>query len=133
MVPVVKARGDENFFEKLQPPAEVCMHERGIDVDQEDVGMHRGIGESENIHRDDGEAAEGEDFKKMHARSCHPVHAFCRVVHGVKSPEPWEFMKCAMNPVLDYIGEEHDGHELNNKWQGRDPIPQTGYRGKSKD
>src|SRR5215475_7525594 len=54
-------------------------------------------------------------------------------MHSVKSPEPWDSMKGAVNPVLDHIGEEHNGHELNDERQGCDPIADSGHRRKSKD
>src|SRR5437588_11265564 len=100
--------------DKRQP--EVGVDESGIDVNEEDVAVHGGVGEAEDEHRDDGEAAEGEDFEEMHSGTGHPVHALRGVMDGVEFPEPGQAVEGAMDPVLDEVGEKHYGQELNDEW-----------------
>ena len=57
----------------------------------------------------DGGAAQRQDFKEMHPGAGHPVHAARRMVNGVESPQPWNAMKRAMDPVLDEVSQKHDG------------------------
>src|ERR1043165_14021 len=115
MMPVVKTWGDEEPFKPGKAPAKVRVNESGIEINDEDVGVHRHGTEAEDKHWNDGGAAQRQDFKKMHPGAGHPVHAPRRVVHGMESPQPWNAMKCAMDPVLNEVSQKHDGRELDEE------------------
>src|SRR5439155_11351343 len=97
------------------------------------VGVHRRISEAKDVHRNDSQTAEGKDFEKMHTRTRHPIHGFCRVMHGMKSPQPWHLVESAVDPVLDQVGQKHDRYELHEEWQGGDPTAHAGQRRERKD
>src|SRR5689334_708846 len=86
VVPVMKTRRHEKFFKPGKAPVEIRVNESGIQVNNEDVGVHRHGTKAEHEHRNNSRAAQGEDFKEMHPGAGHPVHAPRRVMNGVESP-----------------------------------------------
>src|SRR3954452_24054224 len=113
VMPMVEARRDKKIFYRGKAPTQVCMHEGGIEIDEEDVTVHGCGAKTQHIHRDHGRAAQREDLEEMHPCSRHPIHAARRVMNGVEVPEPGNPMERPMDPILHEIGKEHDGDELD--------------------
>ena len=121
VVPMVKARCDQKFFDPGEAPAEIGVDKCRVHVDHKDVGVHRIVGEAKDKHRDNRRSAEENDFQEVHPGARHPIHALGGVVDGVEAPEAREAVEGAMDPVLDEVRKEHDRDKLNEKRQAADP------------
>ena len=112
VMPVMVARGDDDFAEVLERGAEVGVDEGGVEIHVENVELQRGRFVAHDVHGDDGGAAQDDDLEEVHARASHPVHDLRGVMHGVEIPEERDAVERAMDPVLHEVGEDHDLDEL---------------------
>jgi hypothetical protein len=83
VMPMVKPGCDDEFSDAVELPADVGVDESGLEIDEQDVRVHRALAVAEDEHRDDGAAAEHDDFEKMHSGTSHPVHGLSGVMDGV--------------------------------------------------
>src|SRR5690349_4236450 len=54
MMPMVEARSDKQVFDEWKSPAQICVDEGRIEVNQEDVAVHGIVAETQDEHGDDG-------------------------------------------------------------------------------
>ena len=123
VVPMVKAWCHQEPLHGFQVPADIGMHEGRVEINDQNIGLYRRGIEAKGQHRHGGESAQGGDFQKMHPGAGKPVHAFCRMVHGMKPPQERDLVKRAMQPILGEVGNDHDDNDLHRKGQGRDVDP----------
>ena len=57
VMPMMEAWRDEQLFEEAELPAEIRVYKGGVEVNDEDVGIHGALAKAEHDHRNDGGAA----------------------------------------------------------------------------
>ncbi|MNY61932.1 hypothetical protein D3C86_1986800 [compost metagenome] len=103
MVPVVILRSRKDVFQWSEIHPGVGMDQYSMYGNKNDVNIENCCRKSENIQRNKGHGPGEKYVHKMGTATCQPVHAFCRVVDGVETPEVYTGMEKAVCPVLKEI------------------------------
>src|SRR3546814_13013461 len=73
MMPVVEARRRDDAAEMVEIAAQIGVEQRGVDIDEADIGLHHRWREAEGEQRQGSHAAQGDDLEEMHARPPSPT------------------------------------------------------------
>ena len=86
MMPMMVLRSSKYVFQESKINAGIRMYQNCVDGYKNNVYVKNCGRKTQDVQRDEGHSSGKEYIHKMGAATCQPIHTFCRMMYGVKSP-----------------------------------------------
>jgi hypothetical protein len=126
VVPMVKLRRCEDPAQGTEPNPDVRVNEKRLPAVHHGEQKHRLGSKTQGEDRNQRGALGQNLVDGMHAMGGQPVHFLDAVMDGVEPPQPWNFVKGAMDEVEAQVSEQQDLDKSEPGRLSRDGRPNGG-------